>query len=493
MAIRLILLPWLSIPEPVVHDEFSYLLGAETFAAGRLANPPHPMWIHFETFHVNQQPTYASKYPPAQSLFLALGEKLFGNYWFGVWLSVGFMCACLTWMLQGWLARRYALLGGLVAVAQWGIGSYWMNSYWGGALGAAGGALVLGALPRLARRISLLPMLFGSAGVLLLVNTRPYEGALTILGAATALLIWRRRAGRPLTGPFAAKAAIPAALVLLAGAAGTGYYNYRVTGSALVMPWVVNQQRYSAAPHFWILPATDVPNYNHESLRRLWVGWDRELYFTARAHPGTMVVRFFLFVLPFYISPIAVPLIAIALFVRRGRKVWLAVALASIPAFGILLEKSSWYHYFSPAAGLMLVLTMGGLQYLRAVRIRGVRAGNMALVVFIGVFLTYAAVGLAEQIRHPQMSTFAENRRMVIDKLEREGGRHLVIVRYSPQHNVHEEWVYNHADIDSSAIVWAQDMGSSRNRELLDYYRDRRAWLLDPDPEPSIQPYTSGQ
>jgi hypothetical protein len=163
------------IRAPKIHDGFSYLLAADTFAHGRLSNPTHPMWVHFGSFHIIQQPTYASKYPPAQGLMLAVGQLIGRHPIVGVWLSAGLACAAMHWML---LALRF------------GIFIYWSQSYWGGAVVALGGALVFGGLRRIIHCPRLRDAILMSGGVAVLANSRPYEGLLGSLPAGIGLLAW---------------------------------------------------------------------------------------------------------------------------------------------------------------------------------------------------------------------------------------------------------------------------------------------------------------
>ena len=83
-------------------------------------------------------------------------------------------------------------------------------------------------------------------------------------------------------------------------------------------------------------------------------------------------------------------------------------------------------------------------------------------------------------------------RAAVLAELEQCPGLQLAIVRYLPCHDFHDEWVFNRADIDTAKVVWARDMGPARNKELIDYFRDRHVWLVEADETPPrVLPYSA--
>src|SRR4029077_2512656 len=238
ILLRLALLPVLPIPAPAIHDEFSYLLAADTFAHGRLTNPPHPMWLSFETFHVNMRPTYASKYPPAQGMVLALGQLLW-HPWLGVLLSVGAMCAAICWMLQGGFPPQWALFGGLLAAVRFGSFSYWINSYWGGAVAAIGGALAIGALPRVLRWQRLRDVVMLAAGLALLANSRPLEGLIFTIPIAIWLAVWLVRKDSIKFQAKVCRTILPLLAIGCCAGSWMIYYNWHLTGHPFLLPHIL--------------------------------------------------------------------------------------------------------------------------------------------------------------------------------------------------------------------------------------------------------------
>jgi len=494
---RLALLPVERIPVPAVQDEFSYLLAGDTYAHGRLTNPPHPFWVFFEAAHVNVLPTYMSKYPPAQGAALAVGEWL-GHPWFGVLLSVAAMCAAITWMLQGWMPARWALLGGLLAAGRFLAAplyslNYWLESYWGGAMTALGGALALGALPRLMRRGKTSDGIVLGIGIALLANSRPYEGLVFCIPLAAALAWWLLRPRG--AAPDRRRPVIPVTLVLILTAGFMAYNNWRATGNALLFPYVVNDLRYVSTPHFaWQSLAPPI-HFQNPQMDAIFNGWCRSTWLRERfrwtwdgIEWGFLrkVNRLQDFYLP------AAFLLPVAFAWRRLLHSRKAVLLFGVCAWTVLgLVPVVWFqpHYASAMTAAAIGLSMMGLRYVHTWNPGGRPVGAALARAFVLAHLCLIPMNILP-IRmgrsiHTSCPLWACDRANLASELEAMPGPQLVLVRYSVAHDPNEQWVYNRADIDHAKVVWAEEIPGVDVQPLLDYFRGRKIWLLSVDEHPT--------
>jgi hypothetical protein len=506
--LRLAILPMCPIPLPFVPDDFSFLLSADTFAHGRLANPTPAMWQHFESIHISMTPTYGSMYFPATGLVLAAGKVLTGHAWFGLLTVTALMCAAICWMLQAWLAPGWALLGGVIAILRIGLFSYWINTYHGGgSVSALGGALVLGAFPRLMKTLRLRDGVLLAIGISLLMLNRPYEGFLLCLPVAFVLGRWMLSGkNRPEPALLLRKAALPLALVIAAGA-WLGYYDYRAFGSPTTLPYSVNRNTYAVTPYFIWQPPKSVPAYRHAVMKTFYSVNELQEYTSSRTlsgFAGALIGKTLIALLFFAGSALFVIFLGLprALMDRRVRFLVISVVILTL---GMLIQIFLIPHYLAPFTSAFYAIGLQAARHLRLwspgdnpVGLTLVRLSVCLCLLMAGIRLFAAPLHLSLEEWPPSRwlaawygpGHFGTERANVEAMLEKLPGNQLVLVRYAPGHEVFNEWVYNSADFDNAKVIWARDMDRDDNKELLRYYQDRKAWLAQPDADqPSIVPY----
>ncbi len=489
VVLRLALLPHHPVPTPDLYDEFSHLLAADTLRHFRLANPPHALPEFFETFFVLQRPTYASIYPLGQGLVLAIGWTVLGHPWAGVLAATAAFCGLWYWMLRGWVSPRWALAGGLLAVIEFGPLNQWVNEYWGGEAIAAAGCLVFGALPRLRVAPRRRDAILLGLGLAMHLITRPYESIFLFLAVALYWAPWRLVELRA-AAKFLPEVAVP----LLLAVALLGIQNKQVTGGWTTMPEALSQYQYGVpsaltfqpkvTPH---VPLTEQQLMDYK-MQRSFLGERSETLGTylLRLEYRVRYYRFF-FLAPLYL---ALGAFLFALGERRFR--WVALTLALF-ALGTNFFPAFQLHYVAACTCLFVLVSVVGLE--RIAR-RWPDAARLVVLLCAAQFVFW--YGLHAFFDRAEWSVAVrryetwdsinhgnpERRIFVNRQLDHVPGKLLVFVRYSPHHIFQDEWVYNRAALDEARVVWARDLGDTRNRQLLRYYADRTPLVLEPDAQP---------
>lgn len=482
IGIRLLLLPWFHIPVPGNADEFSYLLMGDMFAHGHLGYPAHPLWLSFETFCELFFPTYCSVFNPAHGAVLALGE-LVGHPWIGVLLSTAALCAALVWALQAWMPARWALLGGVFAILNIAVVSYWMNSYVGGSVAGIGGALVLGAVPRILRKQRVRYALLLGAGAAILSDSRPLEGFIFCLPFAIALLLWMLRGPSSSAAVKFRRVVLPAGAVLVLTFAHTAYYNHRLTGNALVMPHMRILHGDLTSPLF-LWDRLKPFHYNNKQMEEMYTVSMPAHYSRTWADFWKVSSEKIALYWEVFLWAGAFPILLCVPLLWRDRKGRWFLGVALLCLVGLFAVTFSMPHYAAPVFCVFYAILVQAFRHLRLLRFHGRPVGLGLSRAAVVLLVFQIATALPERLHHPDAWYLVRGnveRASVVRKLNRMPGKHLVIVKYGEGHTLDREWVFNDGDIDASKIVWAREMDAEQNAKLLAYYPDRHVWLAEPE------------
>lgn len=482
-------------PVPALHDEFSYLLAADTYASGRATNPTPPGAEFLETYHVLMWPSYQSKYPPGMGLVLAVGQLLTGRPIVGVWICLGLAAAGAYWMLRGWFASRWALLGSLILICNWPVTKLWGQTYFGGAAALSGAILVYGSWIRLQRRPSMWGALGLGTGLLVWAITRPYEGLIAGV-IPVSLLVWNGLCAEPeRRRRWLTQTVCPLVVALTCGALGLDCYHQQVTGSPWKWPYRLYEETYTRRSTVantlfsWTNLGTrqrTIPSLElHSSAAQVRIAETKPVLYGI----WKCVRQWWFHVGLIWTMPLVMALLTTLRGSLSNRTRWLQFSWAwlSIGMVGgaILLQRSAGLpHYAAPIQPLIMLLIVQGCRLIWVVRIGQWPAGQDTVIWMALTSVLFFGWPLATGSHQPNVRPWSLDRERLQRQLEREPRPSLVIVKYGPGHSMHEEWVYNRANIEQSYVVWVRDLGEARVADLRRYFPGRDLWVVEPDRRP---------
>lgn len=492
-------------PYPIIHDENAYVLAADTFASGRLTNSTHPLWEHFESFHIIHQPSYQSKYPPAQGAFLAVGQVLSGYQIVGSWIALAAANGAVFWMLCGWVPGRWAVYGGLLATLNSSFLIMWGQSFWGGQVALLGGALLFGAYPRIKKKPQVITAVILATGLVILANSRPYEGLLAAVPMAIALLCWLFGQQKPGWSVAATRIVIPMLVIIIPAFLWMGYYNYRVTGNSLKFPYQVwVDQYYPASINGLIFSAKK--EATRKQPPRIIYGYDidgnhseSKFELQSKSVPFSLMTKLLKFDL-MYTGSYAVGLVCcfgVCSFFRNRENLFVLFISLLLIVSTVVQATSGHPHYIAPIGCLLILLQIQCLRYVYQWKKNWRPVGRM-LSVTVLILTALTTITSFAQSGKPTLRSavyrWAAEKQQILNQLAGMEGKHLILVQYNRDHIYHNEWVYNRADIDNSRVIWARVLESEKNTKLMNYFKDRSVWIIEADnPKVELKPYRRKQ
>jgi hypothetical protein len=471
------------IPVPQTHDEFGYLLAADTFLHGRIANPTPFSPKHFEYFHILVQPVYAAKFPPLPGFLLAVGKALTGLPIAGVWLGSVLSGLTIYWLLRVFFSPRRSLFGALFWIFA-PLNLIWCNSYWGAHGAVIGGALSAGAFFRFIKDGYKKNLIVWGAGIFLLLNSRLYEGVVL----TGLLVLWwifevlkHKKFGRQTYQSFGVFL-----LVIFINLAWIGFYNYSVTQNPLILPYTLHHSQYHQVPLFIFqtpdLPKPGVPPVIRK-LDERWVSEFQADYQITQTALSSIAEKVPIYLVWLTRSPFLLILFLLGLFSLAknaegfpGRQI-LLILLGFLAA--LLLTTFKGDRFLAPAVGVAFVSITFGAKNLG--RLKGFWKPLAWSLPFItgGGFLLGILVLEQKRIPLPVSENNLLSRDQIVERLNAHGGNHLIFAETTEANPADARfYIYNEAEISDATIIWAHNLSRSENQALLDFYRNRRVWRL---------------
>ncbi len=503
------------IPVAQNQDEYSYLLMANTFAQGRITNPAHPMREFFDNLNIINYPSFTSKYPPAQGIALAFGILLFNSPFAGVLLSGAGACMATFWMLRAFFSPKWSLIGALLTLTHPTI-FYWSIGYHFGFVACLGATLCLGALFRLNHTPRIRYAVIFGLGVAILANSRPFEGLVACVPMLVFIIVWfyKQIKNRVFFKQTTPKFIIPVTVILILNFSWMAYYNYKVTGDVLKLPYASYNEQYDPIPLFLPLfspPKVDetyrnqaVQEYQNTRITRNELMSEFHVYefdkfyipllskFTN--HNSNVFIfaskrandNFMNFLMTTWFVYSIILLAGVCLFITDKKILFFTGALY----FCFLSASFATYnqnHYFAPFVGyfvLLITFVFYQISNINSVINRLITSFAVALIiaqVFI-LFTDEMFTTRTSEHQHIQVQAVFER------TLYQMPGKHLVLIDFSTGNynqgygkrylSITDRTYFNEPDIDNSKIVWANSLGEENNQKLFDYFSGREIWIL---------------